>query len=230
MLRQFKRNGILICLATGRPPASLLKIDGVEFDAYLTYNGSVCYTSQDIVFSNPIPASDVHKVIRNAAELGRPVSVDTKERLAANGIDADLAEYDSFAHLKLTVADDLEKAACQEVYQVMLGCREQNSPAILKGVLGARINASGDRAADIIPANSGKGTGMSGYDGIDRACYGASVYLRKHPLGKPGVFIGAFFSAIPGLTVMLCIEIDPPAGFGRRIFIDGRDSLCYHSY
>ena len=101
-LLQLRENGVLICMATGRPPASLPKIDGVEFDAYLTCNGSVCYTSQDIAFSNPIPASDVHKVIRNEAELGRPVSVATKERLAANGIDADLAEYDSFAHLKLT--------------------------------------------------------------------------------------------------------------------------------
>lgn len=79
----------------------------------------------------------------------------------------------------------------------MLGCREQNSPAILKGVLGARINASGDRLADIIPANSGKGTGMSGYDGIDRACYGASVYLRKHPLGKPGGLYRRFFLRNP---------------------------------
>lgn len=160
MLRQLRKNGILICLATGRPPASLPKIDGVEFDAYLTCNSSLCYTGQEIIFSNPIPAPDVHQVIRNATELGRPVSVATRERLAANGIDADLADYYSLACLELTVAENFEQAACQEVYQLMMGCRKEDYSAILKGVSGVRITASWDRAADVIPANGGKGTGI----------------------------------------------------------------------
>lgn len=160
MLRQLRKNGILICLATGRPPASLPKIDGVEFDAYLTCNGSLCYSGQEVIFSDPIPAADVQKVIRNASEMGRPVSVAARDCLAANGTDADLAEYYSFAHLELTVAEDFEEISCQDVYQVMLGCREEDYPAILKDVFGARITASWDRAADIIPVNSGKGTGI----------------------------------------------------------------------
>ena len=159
-LHRLRKNGVLICLATGRPPASLPKIPGVDFDVYLTCNGSLCYTCEDVIFSNPIPAPDVQKVIHNAAALGRPVSVATKERLAANGWDTDLAEYYSFAHLELTVAEDFEEAARQEVYQVMLGCREQDYPAILEGISGARITASWDRAADVIPLNGGKGAGI----------------------------------------------------------------------
>jgi len=159
-LRQLRKNGILICLATGRPPASLPKIDGVEFDAYLTCNGSLCYSDQEVIFSDPIPAADVLKVIRNAAELGRPVSVATGKCLAANGTDADLADYYSLAHLELTVAENFEEVSRQEVYQIMLGCREADYPAILKDVSGARITTSWDRAADVIPADSGKGTGI----------------------------------------------------------------------
>ena len=159
-LRRLRENGVLICMATGRPPASLPKIDGVEFDAYLTCNGSLCYSGQDVIFSDPIPAEDVQKVIRNAAELGRPVSVATGKRLAANGTDVDLADYYSFANLELTVAEDFSEVSRQDVYQVMLGCREKDYPSILKNVSGARITASWDRAADVIPVNSGKGTGI----------------------------------------------------------------------
>lgn len=112
------------------------------------------------VFSNPIPAEDVQKLIQNAADLGRPISLATRDRLAANGTDADLAEYYSFAHLDLTIAEDFEEATHQEVYQVMLGCREYEYPAILKGVSGARITAWWDRAVDIIPADGGKGVGI----------------------------------------------------------------------
>ena len=160
MLRRLREKGILICLATGRSPVGLPKFDGVEFDAYLTFNGSLCYTNQEIVFSNPIPAEDVQKLIQNAADLGRPISVATRDRLAANGTDADLAEYYSFAHLDLTIAEDFEEATRQEVYQVMLGCREYEYPAILNGVSGAKITAWWDRAVDIIPADGGKGIGI----------------------------------------------------------------------
>ena len=160
MLRLLRKNGVLICLATGRSPVTIPTFDGVEFDAYLAFNGSLCYTKQQIIFSNPIPSEDVQMLIRNALVLGRPVSVATKDRLAANGTDADLAEYYSFAHLPLTVAEDFEEVALQEIYQVMLGCREQDYAAVLNGVSGARIAAWWDRAVDVIPADSGKGVGI----------------------------------------------------------------------
>ncbi len=159
-LRRLREKGVLICMATGRSPAALPKLDGVEFDAYLTFNGSLCYTETETIFSNPISAGDVQKIIQNATNLGRPVSVATRERLAANGTDGDLAEYYSFAHLEVTVAPDFEEVCRQEIYQVMLGCRETDHPAILNGVAGAKIAAWWDRAVDIIPADGGKGIGI----------------------------------------------------------------------
>lgn len=159
-LIRLKERGVLLCLATGRSPVSLPVFDGVAFDAHLTFNGSLCYTNQEIVFSNPIPADDVQKLIRNAAELGRPVSVATRDRLAANGTDADLAEYYSIAHQQLSVAEDFEEASRQEVYQVMMGCRPADYPAILKDVCGAKVTAWWERAADIIPVNGGKDAGI----------------------------------------------------------------------
>ena len=159
-LKRLKANGIKICLATGRSPVSLPRFDGVSFDAFLTFNGSLCYNPSEIIFSSPISHEDVQKIIRNAGTIGRPVSVATKDRLAANGLDDDLAEYFSFAHLELTVAEDFEALSREEIYQVMLGCRESDYDAILNGVKGAKIAAWWDRAVDIIPASSGKGTGI----------------------------------------------------------------------
>lgn len=159
-LQRLKAKGIKICIATGRSPISLPKFDGVDFDAYLTFNGSYCYNQSGAIFSNPIRTEDVQRIIQNAAAIGRPVSVATKDRLAANGYDEDLAEYYSFAHLELTAAEDFAEAARQEIYQVMLSCREADYPAILDGVQGAKITAWWDRAVDIIPANGGKGMGI----------------------------------------------------------------------
>ena len=159
-LQRLKARGIKLCIATGRAPISLPKFDGVEFDAFLTFNGSYCYDRQGTIFSNPICPEDVQTILCNAAKLGRPVSVATKDCLAANGYDEDLAEYYSFAHLNLTAAEDFTNTARQEIYQVMLGCREADHPAVLDGVRDAKITAWWDRAVDIIPKNGGKGIGI----------------------------------------------------------------------
>ena len=70
-LHRLQDRGIKICIATGRSPMVLPKIDGVAFDAYLTFNGSLCYDRKGVIFSNPIPHKDVVRFIQNAAALGR---------------------------------------------------------------------------------------------------------------------------------------------------------------
>ena len=159
-LNRLKANGIKICIATGRSPVGLPRFPGVEFDAYLTFNGSLCYDRSGTIFSAPISPGDVQKLIQNAAGLGRSVSVATKDRLAANGKDADLADYYGFSGLELTAAEDFDDACREDVYQVMLGCREADYAAILDGVAGAKIAAWWDRAVDVIPKGGGKGMGI----------------------------------------------------------------------
>ena len=85
-LRRLKEKGIRICVATGRSPMQVPRFPGVEFDAFLTYNGSYCFDRHQDIFSNPLGREDVRTLIKNAAGIGRPVSVATKSRLAANGI------------------------------------------------------------------------------------------------------------------------------------------------
>ena len=118
-LRRLKENGTIICIATGRSPIALPHFEGVEFDAFLTFNGSYCFTEDADIFSNPIPTEDVHMIIQNATALGRPLTVATKNRLASNGKDEDLIEYYSFAKQEIDVADDFEQVANEKVYQLI---------------------------------------------------------------------------------------------------------------
>lgn len=159
-LKCLKENGIRLCLATGRSPMALPQWDDVGFDAYLTFNGSLCYTNQETIFSNAISHEDVQKIITNATFLGRPVALATMDTLAANGFDEDLAQYYSFSHLTLVETPDFPFISQQEIYQIMMGCREPDHPAILSGTVGVKIAAWWDRAIDIIPASGGKGIGI----------------------------------------------------------------------
>ena len=171
-LHRLQDRGIKICIATGRSPMVLPKIDGVAFDAYLTFNGSLCYDRKGVIFSNPIPHKDVVRFIQNAAALGRPICISTRDRLAANGADTDLTDYFAIANEDVPIVDNFDAMCEEDIYQLMLGCRPKDYPALLDGAPGAKIAAWWDRAVDVIPASGGKGIGiekMLAYYGLDKA-------------------------------------------------------------
>lgn len=156
-LVRLKEKEIILCLATGRAPIALPHFRGVAFDVFLTFNGSYCFNLERTIFSNPIPTEDVKQLIQNAAEISRPVSIATKDRLAANGADQDLIDYFANAKLEVEVADDFEMVLQEDIYQVMMGCYESEYGHMMKNIRHAKITAWWDKAVDIIPANGGKG-------------------------------------------------------------------------
>ena len=144
----------------------------MEFDAYLTYNGCYCYEGSKTIYSNPMPQVDVQTIIRNAAVMGRAMSVATKNRLISNGTDPDLEQYYAFGNQKVTISEDFDEVSRGEVYQLLMACRREEYAQVLQNTHRAKITSWWDRAVDIIPADGGKGTGiakMLEYYGIDRS-------------------------------------------------------------
>ena len=140
-LLRLKENGVKICIATGRAPGSVPKFEGVDFDAFLTFNGSYCYNSSDTILSTPIPKVDVEKMIENATKINRPVSIASKDRVVANGTDKDLSDYFGFAKQEVPVSDDFDEVLKDEIYQMMMGGRNNEYDDILEDVENARITA-----------------------------------------------------------------------------------------
>ena len=158
-LRRLQEKGIKLCIATGRSPAILPKL-AVEFDAFLTFNGSLCLAGDQVLHSNPIPYEAVLQLVKNAAERGKPTCVATAKRHAANGWEQDLADYYQVANLVLTVTEDFDQACTEGVYQVMLSARESDPTTVADGVPGVKAVFSWPRAVDVIPENSSKGVGI----------------------------------------------------------------------
>ena len=51
-LLKLKENGVKICIATGRPPEKVpdFKSEGIDFDAFLTFNGSYSFNETETIF------------------------------------------------------------------------------------------------------------------------------------------------------------------------------------
>ncbi len=159
-LRGLQARGVKLCIASGRSPMLIPKIEGIEFDALLAYNGAYCYTGDRVIHSSPLNRHDVQAILRNAAALGRPVCAATKDRLSLNGMDADLRTYFGFGSFVPEPDPEFDRVVQGEIYQLMLSCHPQEYGQILESTENAKMAAWWDRAADVIPADSGKGAGV----------------------------------------------------------------------
>ena len=124
-LRRLQQNGILLAVATGRSPLIVPKFDGVEFDVFLTYNGSYCYDRRGDIFASPIPPQDVQTLIQNAAALGRPVSVAGRTQLLSNGTDDDLTAYYAIGGRAPVISNKFDEVSRGEVFQLLMGPRKR---------------------------------------------------------------------------------------------------------
>lgn len=156
-LIQLKEQGVILCIATGRPLISIPKFENIDFDMYLSFNGSYCTTGNNVIYEQPIDCEDVRKIIENAQKLNRPVSLASADQIGSNGSDQDLEEYFSFSKQKVNIAEDFDTLAEGKIYQIMMGAVPKDFDSILSGTTSAKITAWWDRAIDIIPVNSGKG-------------------------------------------------------------------------
>lgn len=56
--------------------------------------------------SNPIPKTEIDRLVRNAINLKRPLSIASDKLMVANGKDQDLVDYFAFAHQEVIVFGD----------------------------------------------------------------------------------------------------------------------------
>lgn len=159
-LNKLQKNGVKICIATGRAIVTIPKFEGVKFDLTMAFNGSVCILNDEFIVNKRIPNEEVNRIIENATKMGRPIAVATKSQIVTNGCDAALKEYFEVANLSATPSEEFESALKEDVYQFMIGCKESEWDTLLEGTQSAKIAAWWDCAIDIIPKDSGKGNAL----------------------------------------------------------------------
>lgn len=171
-LNALKDKGIHICIATGRAPQQIPTFNGVEFDSFLGFNGSLCFNKKEEIFSNPLTREDVLQFIKNANDMEMPIAMAAKDDYVANYFDEALTMYFGFSNHRPDFIDDLESfAKKKKVYQLNMPLRKEDYDRALLGTKDAKIAAWWDRAVDIIPKNGGKGRGIKKfleYYGIEK--------------------------------------------------------------
>ena len=159
-LQQLQAKGILLCMATGRGYLSVPHFEGVDFDLWLTFNGSYVRSKDAVISKNPLDADDKRRILHNLKQMHRAAAISNEHFIVTNGTDPDLEQYFSFGNEKLVISEHFDKLCEEDIYQIMCGGYENEYDALMKNVEGAQITAWWNRAVDIIPAGGGKGNGI----------------------------------------------------------------------
>ena len=170
-LKELQKNDVILCMATGRGVLARPKLKGIQFDAYITFNGSYCFTDEEMIHSCPIPKADVLQILENTIRIGRPIVISNDKFIVANGMDENLKTYFSFGGENIAIDEEFDDKCKDDIYQMMLGCESSEYEEILRGTKGTSVTAWWDRAADLIPSESGKGRAVQsilGYYGFSK--------------------------------------------------------------
>ena len=119
-LNEVKKKGIKIFLATGRPPFVVPKFHGIEFDGVLSFNGSYCFTPNELIYKNPLNKKDIQTFVENAKRLNKAVTLAGINKMGCNFDDEILEEYFMIANQHVHVLDEFNNFMEEEIYQMMV--------------------------------------------------------------------------------------------------------------
>ena len=74
-LQQLQAKGILLCMATGRGYLSVPHFEGVDFDLWLTFNGSYVRSKDAVISKNPLDADDKRRILHNLKQMHRAAAI-----------------------------------------------------------------------------------------------------------------------------------------------------------
>ena len=95
-------------MATGRSSLMRPKFEQINFDVYITFNGSYSFNDKEIIFKCPIPKNDVFQILNNSKRMKRAISISNEKYTIANGTFNILETYFSFGEGKVIIVNDFE--------------------------------------------------------------------------------------------------------------------------
>lgn len=121
-VEQLRQRGILCFVATGRSRTEIEDMDmleGVAFDGVLANNGQYCYQGDMVIYSAPIPPSDVEAVVQQVDQVGYSVWFTEADRIYVNQVDDRVCAAMQFIHTPVPPVMDIHRALEHPIYKIV---------------------------------------------------------------------------------------------------------------
>lgn len=165
-LNKLQRNGMKLIIATGRHIDMIDNVDGIDFDAYVTLNGSVCFGNdrKTVLNSRCIPKEDIISIAAFSKKYSFPLVVmPVKGHLFTTAKDEYFIKATELLHLPEIEIGPIEAAIDQDIAQMMVfGAKDAIASSHLfeESMPNCEPTSWNELFSDIIPRGSDKSHGI----------------------------------------------------------------------
>ena len=161
-ISELRKKGIKVFVATGRHKATIDNLDDIEFDGYITMNGAYCFAGDKVIFKEPIPKSNIDKLIEfQKNSFAFPVFFMAEHKLCVNYYNDDVHHLIKMINFPILPVEPIEDMANREIFQMVSFVDEDKA----KSVLPLLVDCSDARwyhtFTDVINRNVSKKVGVA---------------------------------------------------------------------
>lgn len=172
-IRQLRRQGIKVFIATGRHWRVINNLGGLEFDGYITLNGSCCYAGKDkVIYRRTIPSEDVGRLLRlEEGPEAFPCIFVQENGMFINYVNELTEEVFRLLNFPEPPQCDLREALRVENFQLIAFFKADQEERIMQQLPGCEATRWNPLFTDVVPAGGSKRIGMEKmleYFGMDR--------------------------------------------------------------
>ncbi len=172
-IRQLRENGIKVFVATGRPFQVIDNLGDLEFDGYVTVNGSCCYIGRNtVIYRREIPAVAIGHLIRYEEEQESFPCIFVRERdMFINFKNDQVAEVLRLLNFPELPVRELKEADKSGIFQLVAFFSVDQEKKIMETLPECEATRWNALFTDIVPVGGSKRIGMEqimNYVGIRR--------------------------------------------------------------
>ncbi len=161
-VQQLRRRGIKVFIATGRHWRVINNLGKLEFDGYITLNGSCCYAGKDkVIYKRTIPFEDIRRLLEleKGAEAFPCIFVREKG-MFINYVNELTDEVFRLLNFPEPPQLDINEALKEENFQLIAFFKPDQEAKIMEELPGCEAMRWTSLFTDIVPAGGSKQVGM----------------------------------------------------------------------
>ncbi len=173
-INEVKRKGIKVILATGRLLKQIKNLEGIEFDGFITVNGSYCVTTEgEVIGKRTIPRKELESLLSyqdNIMEFSFAFML--QDGIYVNRVDDNVKLISDLVKLPIAPVSDLHKMVDDEIFQLNLFVDKEMEEKIMQEAL---VSCESSRWHPVFADVNVKGTNKS---------VGINAFLRYYNIEK----------------------------------------------
>ena len=164
-INRLKKKGIKVFISTGRAYCDINNLEGIEFDGYITANGTCCVDSKGkIIAQHLIPVENLEKLALFLKESPFPCAFITDKGNFINYADDLMRSVYQLVNISVPTAKPVSEIIARDVFQMSAfidaDCETELLTRILTGCNGSRWHPA---FVDINAKNVDKAAGMNSF-------------------------------------------------------------------